>query len=529
MVACLSSRRRHAAPLLLLALAATPGPASAAALALADVVRQGLSQNPGIRVEEQQIEVARAQQQQTGGQFDWVLSSALNYKKMLTPLPPSSSRAQTTAFSSGYQIGLSKQLRNGIVVGGNLNARAAETDLPPLIPQQNVLGLDLTLALPLLRGSGAETVRAGEDVAKLNVLRSRYELRSRVAQTVYRVVLAYWDYRAQVALRNVAQESEQRSQNLLASYQRLVDAAEKPRADLVLLKADLADKAAALDAAALALSESRKTLGRLLALDLQASNQLPEPGDPFPAVSDALPSLPAQRQTLGAAALARRPDVAALALQREASRRQLQGAVKKNQAQLDLNVGVTYGKASEHGSRFGFIQEAGRTQSAPSLFASLNYQFPIGNNLATGEFRELSALAAKLEIQQRDLQEEVAAGVDSAAQQLSRSAAQLQIAGDALALYKIAVSQEIAKQRNGIATLIDVINIEGRFVSAQVNFLRLQLAYSNALARLRFETGTMFRHEELSETSTDHLTLELDNLVGLGSLLNSGNYSHPID
>lgn len=498
-----------------------PGVALAGGLSLSEVVRLALQQNPDIRVQVEQINIARAQQQQAAGQFDWIFSSAANYDRTVTPLPPSSSIAQSTQVSSGYSVGASKQLRNGLQMAGTLSASASQVSGSAANPQENDVTLNVSMTVPLLKGRGSELVTASEDAARLAVLRNRYELRSRTAQTLYSVLLAYWDYRTRVALRNVAQSSEQRSQSLLSSNQKLVAASEKPRADLVLLKADLADKMAARQAAELALSESRKALGRLLGMDMAGINQLAEPSDPFPPLNDAAGSLAQKLAQLSEQARQQRPDLKALDLQAEGTRRQLRAAIDKMKPQLDLNVGVGYGRASEGGSRYGFITEPGRNQPEPSVFAHLNYQFPLENNQASGAAKELSSTLLQLEIRQRDLADSIGAGVDSALQALSRNAEQMRVVQEGLVLYEQAVNQEIIKQRNGISTLIDVVNIEGRYVSAQVGFLQLQLAYANALARLRFETGTFLPRQPVAESGNDQFSLDMADLAGPGPLLDS--------
>lgn len=462
-----------------------PTPVRPAELRLADCVRLGLMQNPDVRLQSGALAVVQAQQQQARGQFDWVMSAELNRARVLTP-PFSSAASQTQFDSAGYQFGLNRLWRNGWSIDGKYDlASTQETGAA----QQSLGKLDLVLTVPLLRGRG-EAVRVDEAVAQLNVQRSQYELRSQVSLAVYRIMLAYWDYRASTALYQVAQNSEERSRHLLQSSQKLVAADEKPRGDLVLLQGDLADKALAVEAARLNLGESRKTLGRLLGLDLAAMNGLAEPVDAFPAVSGPVGQLLAHGEALNAKALARRAEFQALALQQEALRQQMASAANRLQPQLDLKVGVGYGKAYDGSARFPLLTASGRAQNEPSLTASLSYRFPAENNLAGGVAREYAAQLLQLEVRQQDLHHTVLAGVDSAMQALLGNAAQLRLAQQGLARYEQAVQQEIIKQRNGVATLIDVVNIESRFVNARVSFLQLQQAYANALARLRYETGT---------------------------------------
>jgi len=496
-------------------------PAGAQDLRLADVIALALSRNPAIQVQRTQVEAAYGQQQQAAGQFDWAITSSLNYERSITPLTDSALADgaggridQTRLFSTAYQVGINKRLRNGLIVGAGFDANGIQdASASPVLQQQNLARLNVSLTLPLLQGQG-RAVTAAEDAAALSAQARRFDLLDAAARTLYATIVAYWNYRARIELEKVAISAEERSGSLLESTRKLVDAFEKPAADLVLLRADLADKVAAREAASLARTEARQALGRLLGLDALAIAALPDPAEALPAGAalpqSAFPDLAALRGE----ALARRPDLHSLALQLQAAQRTIEGARDLLKPRLDLNVGLAYAKASEGEGRYRLFSEPGRYQSAPSVFASLNFAFPVANNQAKGVVRERAAVLLQVAIQQSDLATGVATGVDFALHSLISSAAQLDAGRSSLALYEQAVKQEIIKQRNGISTLIDVINTETRFISARIGFLQAQLAYATALARLRLETGTLVPTPD----ADDRFSLDTNDLAGFGPL-----------
>lgn len=485
-------------------------------LRLVDALRMALSGNPDVKVQETVVEAARGQQLQAAGQFDVVLSGGVNYDKLISPSPVDGVDQQQTV-STGYRAGVVKQLRNGASVGTTLDAAAITNSALPGAQQPNKVVLGVSLNLPLLRGRGAREVRAAEDAATLTVQASELALHDTAAQTLYRTLSAYWTYSIRFAQEKATLDSEQRSRDLFASTQKLVEASERPPADLVLLKADLADRVAARQAAGLALSEARSTLGRLLGLDAAAIAALAAPADDLPAILDIGPPATAALLRMHAAALARRPDLLALTARRSAAERQAEAAHLQLRPVLDLEVGVSYAKVSESGRRFPWIGNVGQLQRGPSVGARLNYQFPLQNTSARGVVRERDAVLDQLTIQRQDLATAVASGIDLALQSLASNAAQLKVAQEALSLYEQAVRQEIIKQRNGISTLIDVINIETRFINARTNYLQTQLAYANAIAKLRFETGTLL---PAGTPGTGGARFELDpaELAGLGPI-----------
>ncbi|WP_198116269.1 TolC family protein [Massilia rhizosphaerae] len=506
---------------LVMCLQAQAQTAGAARLSLAEALRLALNRNPDIRASAEQIGVARGQYLQQRGQFDTLLASGVNYDRSITPYVdtslPVSAFGQTHLTSTGYRAGVSQLLRNGMSVSGALDAASVDGTAAGAAPgpRQNAVKLDLTLTVPLLNGRGSEVTTAAEEAARLTVLATGYALRDRAALTLYDTMLAYWDYLEKVELERVALSTAERSAALRESTRRLVEASEKPRADLVLLDADYADKQASLEAARLARADAKTDLGRLLGLDVRAIDALGEPADVFPKPLDA-PL--ADVATLSAQAIERRPDMRALALQLDAEQRQVRAAGNARLPVLNLDMGVQYLKVSQGGTRYGFIDAPGRIQSAPTVYARLNFQFPVQNHAADGLLLERSSLLTQLEIRRRDQAIGVASGVGRALRALASNAQQLRSARDSLVLYETAVKQEIVKQRNGISTLIDVINTEARFVSARINLLQVQLAYAKALARLRYETGTLVP-APAGDDSLGNLTLDVAALTGPGPLL----------
>ncbi len=499
------------------------GPATAAELRLADAVRMALAGNANVLVQETRIDVARGQQLQAAGQFDLVLAAGTNYSKLISS--PLSGAPLTSAYANEYQTSVSKLLRNGMSATVSLDGVSNRGGLAnQAVGSEATLGA--TVGIPLLRGRGARAVTAVEDAATLTVQVSRHEYRNQISQVLYQTLTAYWTYRVREALHQAAISDEQRSENLLASTQKLVEASEKPRADLVLLRADLADKTGARQAAALALVDARAALGRLLGLDADGVAQLAAPADALPAVGTLRAPDAAALATLRADAQSRRADLLSLGSQIGAASRLAEAASDNLKPRLDLELGLSYSKVVD-GEQF--LHPSARARTGPAVVARLNYQFPVQNRTARGALVERAALLTGLQLQQRDLAHSVAGGVDNALQAVLSSAAQLKVAEQALQLYEQAVSQEIVKQKNGIATLIDVINIESRFVNARVSFLLAQLAQATAIARLRLETGTLLPAPLTTPLALgsgagaaavpfDRYALDLRDLAGLGPL-----------
>jgi outer membrane protein TolC len=74
---------------------------------------------------------------------------------------------------------------------------------------------------------------------------------------------------------------------------------------------------------------------------------------------------------------------------------------------------------------------------------------------------------------------------------VTRGAQQLERATEAVRLFERAVENEEKKLRAGTSTLIDVISQRDRLTSARQSRVSAHLALAVAVARLRFETGTL--------------------------------------
>lgn len=494
---------KEALALVLLGLAAAR--CAADELSLAQVLARGMAGNVSIRLERQALGAASARAQQAQGQYDWTLSTGALHDRSVTPSPPSASPDQSSRTVSTYRVGAERLLAEGVRMETGLESTGV-LDAPSDTPlRQNQTRLRLQFVIPMLKGR--KLAQAQDESARLAWDEQRWRVRATASEAVLAMTQRYWEYRAECALMAIAAQSLARARDLLASNEKLVAADEKPAGDLVLLRADLTDKSNALEAAQLRLRDARRRLARSMGLDAQAGDLLPMAGDPFPAPSPAAAQLLEQSDALKQQALHARPDLRANELQQQALRALLDAARDSERAQLDLKVGVSYGQASEGSRLLGLPPMGGRSQSGPSWFAGLNYQFAVENRQASGRLRELLANHEQLQLRLLDSREAALSEVEAALQTLSRNGQQIRTAREGLGYYEKAVSQEMVKLRSGISTLMDVITLETRYVNAQVGITQLLLSHANALARLRHETGTVFEFPQ-----DEHLADELGSL-----------------
>ncbi|MGM9516350.1 TolC family protein [Roseateles sp. DB2] len=485
-------------------------------LSLAQVLAQGMAGNVSIRLQRHELGAASARALQAQGQYDWTLSSGAQHDRSITPSPPSGTPDQSTRTVSTYRVGAERLLADGVRMETGLESTGvleAPADAPVRLHQTR---LKLQFVIPVLKGR--KQAQAQDEAARLAWDEQRWRVRAAASDAVLAMTQRYWEYRAECALMAIAAQSLERSRNLLASNEKLVAADEKPAGDLVLLRADLTDKSNALEAAQLRMRDARRRLARSMGLDARAGDLLPMAADPFPAPSPTAGQLLEQSGALKQQALHTRPDLRANELQQLALRALLDAARDTERAQLDLKFGVSYGQASEGSRLLGLPPLSGRSQSGPSWFAGLNYQFAMENRQASGRLRELLATQEQLQLRALDSREAALSEVEAALQTLWRTGQQIRTASEGLGYYEKAVTQEMTKLRAGISTLMDVINLETRYVNAQVGITQLLLSHATALARLRHETGTVFQFPQDERIADELGSLDVQAFSTLDSL-----------
>lgn len=497
-------RRRHRAPwrcLSALALLAAAAPAAAqppaAGLSLDEVVQQTLRGNPSIEIQKNQVEASAGEVQAAQGQFDPTLSASAERARDYTPLRPAEAAVYDDYVSNSttLSVGLSTLLRNGVVVGPEVvvsRVHGTEQDAANL-DVATTGAVNFVVQAPLSRGWGEEVTGATLAVAELNHQAARLDFGHTIAQSIQTSLINYWNYLFARQSLEIAGESEQRVIRLEEQITRLVAADELPAAQLIMVRANLAEKRAQRANAEQALIAARQQLGLSLGLAYRAAQNLRPPAQDFPAVSTELLRQAEDLARLVEQGLEQRLDLRALNLRQEAAARAMAAARAGLKPQLDVSLRVGYGNLLEGRGLGGYVQVLGDADAGPSFGATLSYRQPLHNNTARGQLREQSAIYEQTLVQRRALAESIGAKVVTAGSQLLQSALQVREAERSAALYLQSVEDEELRHRLGQATLIDVIDVQDRYAAALLNSLRYRLNYATALAQLLFETGALVR------------------------------------
>ena len=456
-------------------------------LDLGEALRLTLENDPNIALVEARLAGARGALLGAAGRFDPIVTSQVDQVTSDTPVTETTSREQLSLDSS---LGIARQFRTGLSVSPSMGL--SRVDLPGAgNPAVNVGTLAFTFRQPLLQGRGRPVNAAGEMSAEREVAASALDVQQTTAERVLAVVFQYWTARARVLDLDILRESEARSLELLETTRRLIEADEVPAAELVQLEANLAAKESSRIGGERALFAARQDLGREIGLEPARIAALPLPDDPFPAVRPADVPPPAAADRFIAAALRRRADLQAARERRSSAEILLRASDDALKPRLDLLFVPTWSGLVEGGGAGDYLGALGRNVPGAGARLGFSLSWPTWNRTARGQQEQTEAIRRQTELLIDLLSRTVGADVPSALQAVQSSALQVEKAAEAVGLFERAVVNEEKKLRAGTSTLIDLISQRDRLTSARQTEVAARLALAQALASLRFQTGTL--------------------------------------
>lgn len=455
-------------------------------LTLLQATTMTLERDPNIVLAESRYRAARGLVLSARGLFDPRLRSTVDRDQIDTPTGVDTSDEETTLTTT---FGLDALLRSGLSLEPGLTLFRRD-DRPAL----NQATVSFTVRQPLLRDRGREVVTAGERAAEQELAARRYDLRHDVSSRLLSVIASFWSYRAAAMNLEILRATEESSRELLDSTRKLIEADLVPAADIDLLEADLTAKASNRIAGERRLFEARQDLGLEIGLRATEILELPLPADDFPRLD--AEEVPVDEMLLWAdRSLLLRNDVLAARERLIASEILLRAAENALEPRLDLILTPSYSGRVEGDDAGDFFSPLYTNVPGFSTSFGLSFSWPILNRGAAGdrlqaeEARHQSAVFLEL------LENTIGAEVPTALDAVYRNALQVERIVRAVGYFTRAVDNERKKLRAGSSTLIDVISQRDRLTSIQQQEIAARLALAQALADLRFRSGTLLAQD----------------------------------
>jgi outer membrane protein TolC len=138
----------------------------------------------------------------------------------------------------------------------------------------------------------------------------------------------------------------------------------------------------------------------------------------------------------------------------------------------------------------GFLRSFGR-RWLPFTSANITFDLPFGNHAARGRATQAQASASRSRIQAVDLSRTIAENVTSANGLVRTLGEAIKQHQQAVTFQQQTLDGALERLKIGDLTVIDTITTEEDLTQSRLQLVRDQQAYMSALARLKFETGTL--------------------------------------
>lgn len=472
---------------------------------LEDVVQAVLTNSPEIERGRLAVEAEAGARLLAASPFDLQVRADLRSGRDALPLAGGHNGLLVT---ESVETGASmlKSFRSGMVMSSDLSLGRVRGSAGG-VPADQIRAL-ISLLVPLAGGRGGGATAGVERAAQESYAASRLERDHVVARAVHDAVHAYWLYLAAHEQLETHVESADRARRLVEETRVLIRADERPMSDLDLMASNLAQKQTAVTAARQTLLDARHALGIAMGLGADAIGALGPPSTRFPEASSdfAVPFTAETRARLVRRALSARRDLAGLQARRTGARLAWEGSLQDVRARWDVLARVGYIRVSQ-GLVPGAASSLGRAHGGVNGLIQIQYEPLATNHAVRGAARRAAARERTAAIAADDLARRIEANVRVAMERLDNAVREALAVREAVRLSERSVVTEQEKFRLGLATLFDAILAEDSLTNARLLRTNAHYRFSAALARLRFESGTLL------ETAADTVSVDASSMT----------------
>ena len=457
------------------------------AMDLQTAVLYSLNRNPNIAISRANVALRGGQLQSAGGDFDWTPFATAGYQHTEAPLITLLSSSDTLIEETvEYSVGLRKKFRNGITL---TPSASAEIDTRQAIPDPRTATslLNLEVLIPLLRGSGVTSANAVEQALDYDLQAAQLAYLQVLSDQALATTIAYWRYAASSARVSILASIETRAQNLLDTTQAMIDAKILSASTLPQARANLNDQRALSLAARIDCARDRYAFA--LALGLQSDQFLQIPTT---TIQDHTPT---QAPLIEYGDLIRltnthRADINSVRKSLQGREVLVDGAKRDLLPRLDLTLSGGYAGGSRETETLDVLNDNLR---GPNFGVEVQMDFPVSNNFQQGRLAQQRAEFHRIEQELIGLKQRVTASAMESLEVLKLASERLEVIQNTELQYEEAVKIASEQFGMGATSTFELIDIEGRYARSTIDSVIALRDYYIAVARLRFETGTLFK------------------------------------
>jgi outer membrane protein TolC len=176
---------------------------------------------------------------------------------------------------------------------------------------------------------------------------------------------------------------------------------------------------------------------------------------------------------------------------------ELQARVAKNQVMPDLNLTAS---AALGGLAPTYNRDLDRLASGryPVWTVGLQVNYPLGNDAAENEYIKSRLKVDQSKVQIRSLEEAIATDVRTSVRAVASGYQQLEVTARGRAYADEVLQAYIKRQKVGLATTKDVLDVLNNQVTAKGNEIQALSDYNKSLTQLWKTTGELFEREGIT-------------------------------
>jgi len=491
-----------------------------------DVVRTALEKDATVRIYKSQQTVAAANEQSTKAQFDPQLKASVARSTEYSPISqeqqnifrrlgaPDVTKSKQSAFS--YNVGYEKRYRSGLAISPSITVSTSESNNPSSRVPLTSGKVQFAVIKPLSRGKNSDANTVYEKTSKIESESASLDCLHTISQTARGAILAYWNYAYSYKALKIAQESKARSEKLYNDTKTLVESSEVPPAELDQLQASLNQKLADCEKASQSLLQTKNDLKIAMGITGDSSFEIGPPADFFPTekIVNGTVEVASLTKKLMDFALANRNDYLAAKKRLESFKFTITAARDSLKPQIDLQIAAGYNGRQDDKGAAAIISALHDNVPGTNVSATVNYSIPIGRRSARADVVKQEEQYMQARIKADEIVRLINFTLETRVNAVSSIINRYKSMIESGRLYDKALQNEREKNRMGVSTLLDVVNLEDRLGQAELSLESAVLEYASAIVNLRYEAGC------LGTMTTSECEIKFEDIMALPEVKN---------
>ena len=471
--------------------AAAAIPELASPLTLERAIRLALDNDPAIKVQAYNPEIARANVLVAEGFFDPVINAGRSTGREFAYEGEVLSLPSTLFKTDNYNLTLDGVLPTGLAysVGGQaFNERGPLNNF--VSAYQSFAGINLTQ--PLLRGFGFGVNLVNVRVARANRSITKWQYRQTLIDTITSVVLTYSNLELAHDNLQIAERSRELGATLVKESQQRLKAGSGAQSEVTAARAQVAAREEPILLEASAVRNTENQLRELI-----GERSFPPDHPAVTLVPMVAPEITVHPEADYQIALSHRPDYQAARLGIVINRAQNAAARNGLLPQVNLVVGYGYNGLA---NTFAASRHMLATGDFPSSSVGLNLSIPLTNAQGRGRARAARLTLEQSEADLRRREADIAVDVANAADQIKTASDRVVADQKAYELATRALENEVKKFRAGSigSSTYTVIQAQETLIAAENSLATARASQIQVAAIYDQQLGTTFERYNIS-------------------------------